>query len=79
MLTDAAVHNSKGGEAAVRLPDVLCQYKARGGETVVLGSDAHRYERIGKRFDFFKNVIKECGFDYIAHYRNMQPIYEKID
>ena len=59
--------------------EVLRQYKARGGNTVVLGSDAHRYERIGKRFDFFKNVIKDCGFDYIAHYRNMQPVYDKID
>ena len=59
--------------------EVLRQYKARGGETVVLGSDAHRYSRIGKNFDYFKQLIKACGFDYIAHYRAMQPVYEKID
>ena len=57
---------------------VLLRYKELGGETVVIGSDAHRLSRIGKNFAAAVELIKHCGFDYIAHFRKGEPIYERI-
>ncbi len=57
---------------------VLKRYRELGGETVVIGSDAHEYGRIGRNFDAAAALIEYCGFSYIAHYRNMLPVYERI-
>ena len=58
---------------------VLKRYKELGGETVVIGSDAHNIRRIGKNFSAALELIKFCGFDYVVHYRKMVPVYEKIE
>ncbi len=57
---------------------VLKRYKELGGETVVIGSDAHRYNRIGRGFDKAVEYIKAAGFGYIAHYKDLKPVYDKI-
>ena len=57
---------------------VLKRYKEAGGETVVIGSDAHDTGRIGKNFLSAVELIKHCGFNYVAHYKKMKPVYEKI-
>ena len=56
----------------------LKRYKDLGGETVTIGSDAHDTGRIGKGFPAALELIKACGFKYIAHYEKMKPVYTKI-
>jgi histidinol-phosphatase (PHP family) len=58
--------------------EVLKRFKAAGGETVVIGSDAHRYNRIGLGFEKALEYIKACGFRYIAHFKEGRPVYDKI-
>ena len=57
---------------------VLKRYRELGGETVTLGSDAHNYSRIGKGFAAAIELIKYCGFGYVAHFAGMQPVYDKL-
>jgi len=57
---------------------VLKRYRELGGELICLGSDAHRKDHIGLRFDFFMQIIKDAGFKYTVHYENRKPIYDKL-
>lgn len=57
---------------------VLKRFKELGGETVVIGSDAHRYDRIARNFTSAVKLIEYCGFKYTAHYKEMKPVYDKI-
>jgi len=56
----------------------LKRYKELGGETVTMGSDAHAVNRVGKGFQAAAELIKACGFEYVAHYEKMKPIYTRI-
>lgn len=58
--------------------NVLKRFKELGGEAVSLGSDAHDSERIGEKFGEYKEVIKSCGFKYIAHFKNRQAQFTSI-
>lgn len=58
--------------------NILKRYKELGGEIVTLGSDAHSEEFIGYGFEKFIEIIKKCGFKYIAHYNNRKAIFETI-
>lgn len=57
---------------------VLKRYRELGGELICLGSDAHRVENIGHRFDYFSQIIKDSGFKFTVHYENRKPVYDKI-
>lgn len=57
---------------------LLKRYKELGGELVSLGSDAHSSEYIGLAFPKFAQIIKECGFDYIVHFAERKPVFERI-
>ena len=57
---------------------VLKRYRELGGELVCLGSDAHRTEQIGLRFDYFAEIIRNAGFKYTVHYENRKPVYDKL-
>ena len=59
--------------------ETLKAYKRAGGETVVIGSDAHKADRIGLNFKAAVELVKYCGFDHIAHFRKGSPVYEKIE
>ena len=57
---------------------LLTRYKELGGELITLGSDAHSPDRIAKNFKTYADIIKDCGFDYIHHYKNGKAISEKL-
>ena len=59
-------------------PRILTRYKELGGELITLGSDAHKAEFVGCEFKHFAALIKDCGFDYIAHFKNRKPVLTKI-
>ena len=48
---------------------VLRDYRARGGELVTLGSDAHVPERTGNGFGETLKLLKRCGFDSYFYYK----------
>jgi histidinol-phosphatase (PHP family) len=58
--------------------NVLKRYKELGGDAVSLGSDAHDEWRIGEKFSQYKELIKSCGFKYIAHYKNREAQFTTI-
>lgn len=58
--------------------DILKRYKELGGEIVTIGSDAHWKENVGQIFPEYLEVIKSCGFSYVAHYRDRKPVFDKI-
>jgi len=71
-------YREKNGAIPVLDINVLKRFKEIGGEAVSLGSDAHDAERIGEKFCEFKAVIKNCGFKYIAHYKNRKAEFTSI-
>ena len=54
-------------------PDVFKRYRELGGELVTLGSDAHDTQRIGADFTFYAAKLKECGFNYLTHFKERKP------
>ena len=58
--------------------DLIKRYKELGGELITIGSDAHDEDRIGRNFDIYAGVIKDCGLPYLFHYKDRKPIPEKI-
>lgn len=59
--------------------NLLLRYKELGGEIVTIGSDAHGANRIADNFSVYLSILKECGFPYVFHYKNMLPQPEKIN
>lgn len=57
---------------------LLTRYKELGGELITLGSDAHNAQSVGLAFRQFADLIKDCGFDYITHFKNRKPVLTKI-
>ena len=49
--------------------ETLKLYRALGGETVTLGSDAHRPDQAGQGLTEGLEVLRRCGFDRVAVYR----------
>lgn len=58
--------------------DILKRYKELGGEIVTIGSDAHVKENVARLFPEHLEIIKSCGFPYVAHYKNRRPSFDKI-
>jgi histidinol-phosphatase (PHP family) len=54
------------------------RYKELGGEIITIGADAHSIEGIHFMYSDALSAIKECGFEYIATFENMQPVFHKI-
>jgi len=59
--------------------NILKRYRELGGELLTLGSDAHSPADIGYRFQYFSQILVECGFKYIAHFKNRLPVMEKLN
>jgi len=59
--------------------EVIKAYRRLGGEIITIGSDAHTPDFIGYRFDYYRQVLKDCGFKYTAHFDNRKPVFDKLD
>ena len=58
--------------------EVLKRYRELGGELICLGSDAHRTDHIGLRFDYFSQMIKNAGFTKTVHFEDRKPVWDKL-
>ena len=67
-------------EPYIKMPekDILLKYKELGGEIITIGSDAHKPDRVGINFSEGIELLKECGFQYIAHFEQRKPIFTNI-
>lgn len=78
-INTAAFRESQYGS---RIPEfdirILKRFKELGGEIVCLGSDSHKKEFIGYKFDYFSQVLKDAGFKYTAHFENRKPVFDLI-
>lgn len=59
-------------------PNALLRYRELGGEIITLGSDAHTPNTVGRIFTQHLAVLQDCGFRYVAHYRERKPYFTKI-
>ncbi|MBQ7564926.1 MAG: histidinol-phosphatase HisJ family protein [Lachnospiraceae bacterium] len=59
--------------------EVLKRYRELGGEILTVGSDAHRAERIGYRFDTALLTVREAGFRYLTVFKDRRPSFVPIN
>lgn len=53
-------------------------FREMGGEVLSIGSDSHRIADLGKGITDGIEIAKLAGFDYVAYFKNRNPIFEKI-
>ena len=53
-------------------------YRAKGGEIITVGTDAHRPEDIGSDFSLAAERLKECGFSYYCTFEKRTPSFHKL-
>lgn len=57
---------------------LLRLYKKCGGKLLTLSSDAHELKRYESNFDYYKQIIKEEGFDYLCYFVKRKRYLYKI-
>ena len=68
-----------GGQTPPRFdPDVYKRFREMGGDMVALGSDAHTTEQLGRDFIYYAAKLKQCGFDYLVHFKERKPVYTRL-
>ncbi|NLV36436.1 MAG: histidinol-phosphatase HisJ family protein [Clostridiaceae bacterium] len=58
--------------------ELLKRYRQLGGELICLGSDAHRQEHIGLRFEYFSQMVRDAGFKYSVHFEKRKPVFSPL-
>lgn len=58
--------------------DIIKRYAELGGEIITFGSDSHVSERLGEGFKEVGEMVKACGLDYYAIFRQHQPTFYQI-
>ncbi|HHU63015.1 MAG TPA: histidinol-phosphatase HisJ family protein [Clostridiales bacterium] len=53
--------------------DIIKRYHRLGGEIITMGSDAHRLQHIGFKFEPIFEKLKEMGIKYITTFEEMKP------
>lgn len=69
--------NVRYGHPNVSLPTkrMLETYRAFGGETVTIGSDAHFAKDVGSDLDHACELLASAGFRYFATFKDRKPTY----
>ena len=71
------INTWKGQTLAEWLP-VLKLYKEVGGEIITVGSDAHAPGPIARGIPEAYNMMRDCGFRYVAVYHERKPDFIKL-
>ncbi len=58
--------------------EILKLYRSLGGEIVTLGSDAHRPRDAAKCLDAGQQILRDCGFRYLALFTKHKPEFIPI-
>ena len=48
--------------------DILIRYMELGGDIICLGSDSHKADQVGTKFDYFAQYVKMFGFRRLGHF-----------
>ncbi|MEA4912351.1 MAG: histidinol-phosphatase HisJ family protein [Oscillospiraceae bacterium] len=72
--------NMRYGRANVSLPTkrMLEAYRRFGGETVTIGSDAHKVQDIGAWLKHGTALLESAGFRYFATFKDRKPSHIKL-
>lgn len=60
------------------LIELLKFYKSLGGSKLTLSSDGHDNDHYLHMFDYYKQIIKDCGFDYLCYYVKREEYHYDI-
>lgn len=56
------------GRTPVLDKNILMRYRELGGEILSLGSDSHDADKVGFNFERTAELVRSCGFRYLAHF-----------
>lgn len=74
--------NTSGYRSVLGTPmpdfDVVKRYHELGGEIICMGSDAHHPEHIAHSFLKVRDILADIGFEYLVHYEERKPVFDKI-
>lgn len=59
-------------------PDIIKRYHELGGEIITTGSDAHKTEHIGYRFDIIYDILTQAGFKYYTIFKKRKPEFIRL-
>ncbi len=59
--------------------DIIKAYKSFGGEIITVGSDSHKVEDVGKDVEKAYSILKALDFKYITTFKNLEPIFHKLN
>lgn len=57
---------------------ILTAYRALGGEIVTVGADAHNPGDVGHGLADGYELLRQCGFRYVAHYVGRTPQFHSL-
>ncbi len=66
------------GERTTPAKEILKLYKDLGGEIITIGSDSHRPDDLGYRYDTAVEMILSTGFKYLATFEQRKVSFEKL-
>lgn len=58
--------------------EILSRYKELGGEIITVGSDAHKTEHVGYKFELAEEILKDCGFQYYTEFDKRKTVFRRI-
>ncbi len=58
--------------------DIIKRYAELGGEIITFGSDSHVSARLGEGFKAVGEMVKDCGIQYYAVFRQHKPAFYPI-
>lgn len=70
--------NTERGKTIADWKPVLELFRARGGELVTLGSDAHSPKDVGSGIAQAQALLRACGWKYFTVYQNRKPQQIKL-
>lgn len=73
--------NTKNWSSTVRQNyfDLMTQYRARGGEIVTVGSDAHSPDAVGAHIPEVYAMLRDIGFRYVTAYEGRLPHFIPLE
>ena len=70
--------NTSGGQYLLPDRKWLILYRKCGGRIITLGSDAHRTEHVGRGIKEQQELLRMCGFQQFATFKDRQPVFHAL-
>jgi len=66
------------GDHTTPTEQILKLYRKMGGEIITVGSDAHKPDSVGLRFDWAYEKLRTLGFRYVTTFQERKPSFIKL-